>query len=503
MEYPTSENTLSDSSDQVMKHSEVSSESSSKDGSVDHETNKLEIQVGIFRSTLFYIKISLWFFGNSVVSGATTAFTIPFQVAMLRAMFNDKEYWNGVVPVAGMFINLISTPIFGYLSDNTRTPFGKRRPYILIGTVIMLMFLALAATFDSPQDSMPGFIIVLTGLQFGQGIAGGAFSGIIPDMVHATQAGIASGWLGVAFSIGLLIGTLLSGNLLYVDGVVRTWWLYGAAMAFLGVSTVVSLIFMNEDTYDDWSMDGTVKGFVMSLYLPCSTYFNFYWVLITRFFNTMGIYMIFAFLYYFAQDVIGVTDLKISTIIVIVLVVFSVPASIAGGYLADYYNTKLLVYISSIVQVIAISLLIILCFMPSLAGLLVLAGVLGVGYGAYQCVDWALALHSLPNKTIGKDMGIWHISFIAPTVIAPAITGSILNSTKASLGAPIGYSIVFTISTMWFILATIFIFPMKISATSNLRRRKAALNASNNSNNSIVDNENKLKDRSAEVRESA
>ncbi|EGC32562.1 hypothetical protein DICPUDRAFT_17481, partial [Dictyostelium purpureum] len=408
-----------------------------------------------------------WFFGFSVVQGATAAFAIPYQVRLLTND-HDKSFWNGVLPIPGMFINLLATPIFGYISDHTKTPFGRRRPYLLIGTMIMIIFLCLEATFDQPGQSIGGLIVVCSGYQLGQGIAGGAFSGIIPDVVHPSQAGIASGWLGVGFSLGLLVGTLLFGTLFEVNQVIHTWWCYGAAVAFLGLSALVTIITMSEDTQDEFSFDGSVVGFFKSLYLPCTTYFNFYWVLVTRFFNTMGIYMIFSFLMYFSIDIIHQTNNMANSYIVVVLVICSIPASIAGGYLADFYNTKLLVYISSSIQVVAIALLISVCFNPSFVGLLVLSGLLGIGYGAYQCVDWALALHSLPNKTIGKDMGIWHISFTAPTVIAPAITGSILHATQEKINGvgfdtAWGYAIIFGLSSFWFLLSTIFIYPMKIS----------------------------------------
>eukprot|EP01132_Coremiostelium_polycephalum_P005913 gene5913-7362_t len=473
METPSEPNlSESESSEQVMKNSEISSESSSKDSN----GNEKKVRSGLLWSTLFYLKISLWFFGYSVVSGGTGSITWPFQIAVI-VNGNRKEYWNGIIPMAGMFINLVTTPIFGYISDNTKTPFGKRRPYLLIGTVIMIVFLCISATFNRDGDSLGGFIVILLGYQFGQGIAGGAFSGIIPDIVHPSQAGVASGWLGVTWSIGTLIGTLAAGNLIISNDAgnppesINVWNLYGLLIAFLGFAGIVSIFCLYEDKQEEWSCQVSIMGFFKSLYLPVKIYFNFYWVLITRFLNTMGIYMIFGYLYFFCLDVIKKTDLNVSAIIISVIIVFSVPASIAGGYLADYFNTKLLVYISSSIQVIAISLFIVLCFYPSYAGLLVLAALLGVGYGCYQCVDWALAIHSLPNKTIGKDMGIWHLAFIAPTVFAPFISGSILDATKYERGYPTAYAIVFAVATVWFILATVFIFPMTLDANPHRRTK--------------------------------
>ncbi|EGG18761.1 hypothetical protein DFA_02500 [Cavenderia fasciculata] len=488
------ERTLSDSSDQVMKNSEVSSDSSSRGGDLSSESsdnkytnnsnentgsansndNDVEsnpnkkVQSGFLSSSLFYFKISLWFLGYSVISGATTALLIPFQVQTIHP--ERHEYWNGVVPIAGMFVNLISTPVFGYLSDRTKTPFGKRRPYILFGTIIMLIFLALMARFNKQGDSIGAYIVILMAYNFGYGIAGGAFSGIIPDIVHVSQAGIASGWLGVTWSIGMLTGSLMSGHFLL--NYPTLWPLIGTLIAILGATSLAAVILLWEDSYDEWSYSGSFKEFFSSLYLPSAIYYDFYWVLITRFFNTMGVNMILQFILYFSNQVLLRPSPLETSIALTVIIVFSIPASIVGGYLADFFNTKLLVYISSSIQVVAIALLIAVCFSPSYAGFLTLAGLLGVGYGCYQCVDWALALHSLPNRTIGKDMGIWHLSFIAPAVIAPFISGNILDRVIPTHGYPTAYAVVFGVATLWFILATVFIFPMKVHTFGRRKQQR-------------------------------
>jgi hypothetical protein len=81
----------------------------------------------------------------------------------------------------------------------------------------------------------------------------------------------------------------------------------------------------------------------------------------------------------------------------------------------------------------------------------------GVGYGAYQAVDWALAIDVLPQgDSAAKDMGIWHVSLVLPQVIAPALTGVILAALKPH-SLLLGYTLVFTATAFWFILGTVFV----------------------------------------------
>ena len=77
-----------------------------------------------------------------------------------------------------------------------------------------------------------------------------------------------------------------------------------------------------------------------------------------------------------------------------------------------------------------------------------------VGWGAYQAVDWALALRVLPSRDLaGKDMGIWHIAFVLPLIIGPAATGWLVSTLRLFVSAGDAYMGAFTIATIWFVLA--------------------------------------------------
>jgi hypothetical protein len=94
---------------------------------------------------------------------------------------------------------------------------------------------------------------------------------------------------------------------------------------------------------------------------------------------------------------------------------------------------------------------------PNLTFTFIVAALFGLGYGAYMAVDWALGIDVLPaGESAAKDMGIWHVSMVLPQMIAPAISGVILNAFKSS-SLLTGYTVIFAFAAVWFTLGTVFV----------------------------------------------
>jgi MFS family permease len=94
--------------------------------------------------------------------------------------------------------------------------------------------------------------------------------------------------------------------------------------------------------------------------------------------------------------------------------------SVVGGAISDRMGKrKPLVIASSVVISIAA---LILAFEPTWAGAIAGAVVLGVGFGAYLAVDFALITQVLPAALDrGRDLGVINVANSLPQVIAPAI----------------------------------------------------------------------------------
>ena len=116
----------------------------------------------------------------------------------------------GVLEAVGSLMAVVWQPIAGALSDRTRTRFGRRRPYIVVGTVgdvLFLIGLALSGTF--------GLVLIFYFLlQAASNTAQGPYQGLMPDVVPDTQRGTASGYFGVANVVGLFAGAIGSGWIL-------------------------------------------------------------------------------------------------------------------------------------------------------------------------------------------------------------------------------------------------------------------------------------------------
>ncbi len=151
--------------------------------------------------------VSCFWLASNIHWGALIAIVLPSQIA---AIVGDaqKEFYNGIIPAIGAAVSLVITPVAGALSDRSRSRFGRRRPFMLGGTLVNILFLLLLAPFG-PGDNIWLFLLCYMGIQFGNNWSGGPYAGLIPDVVTHHQRGSASGWMGLMTAVGTLVGLSL------------------------------------------------------------------------------------------------------------------------------------------------------------------------------------------------------------------------------------------------------------------------------------------------------
>jgi MFS family permease len=356
----------------------------------------------------------------------------------------------GVVAASGGVLAVTVPPLVGSLSDRLTTPFGRRRPIIVVGLAGNLVGLLIMGTASSFAALLVGYLVI----QLFNGGTTAAYAGLIPDVVPESEVGQASGLLGAAYNLGGILGVVVA-TVVALTGHVT--------LAYAVIAPVIVLAFVPV-IWAAWG-EGLVpmaprrRRTVAEFFAPLWTG-SFAWVLATRFFMTAGVAVVSFFLSPFFSTVLHIPNASAFTgLWLLVVFICGAPFGYLGGAMSDRLGRKVFVYASSAVQVV-VGAFVVLILPQSVPLVLVLGGLFGVGYGLYYAVDWALAVDTLPDPAdASKDMGLFHASFTLPQTIVPLVGGALIDGLG---GGARGYRGIFVIAIVCFVVGTVLVRQVKL-----------------------------------------
>ncbi|HEY2982052.1 MAG TPA: MFS transporter [Anaerolineales bacterium] len=422
-------------------------------------------------STARQLLLSFFWFSTNMMWAAILIILMPSQI---KAAVGDATKGSalGLALAAGAFISMLAAPIFGALSDRIRLPGGRRKPWIVIGTlgnVVSLIGLAYLIKPGHPESVVVWSVAFLF-VELFNNIATAPYSALIPDLVATEQRGSASGFLGLM----TMLGTFAGGVMGFLVGPLGIPTVYFILMGVMLLGMLVTVFGVHELDVPRVIVPFKLGEFLRGMLDPFK-HSDFTWVFLTRLLVTMGIFTVQEFIQYYMGDVIGapfvlagfgtVADTAEAAVSFFLpaLLLGAIITTVVAGVLSDKYGRKLMVYISGALMG-AVCLVFILTHSFTIA---VLMGVVfGLGYGAYQSVDWALAADVLPSMDdYAKDMGVWHVAFVLPQVIATPVAGFLLDNFQpigAARNIPnLGYTVIFLVAVVYFVLGTVFVKQIK------------------------------------------
>src|SRR2546427_2626376 len=153
----------------------------------------------------------------------------------------------GRVTAAGGVFALLTPILVGWLSDRTVTRWGRRRPWMVAGTVLNIIGLGLLALSASELTFIAAYLLV----QLSNNAAGAAYTGVIPDVVRAEDRGRASGLLGTMNQLGTVVGVGLVGLTFKLYGDTRAGLLagYGIVALIMAITLLITVVAVKEPPY--------------------------------------------------------------------------------------------------------------------------------------------------------------------------------------------------------------------------------------------------------------
>jgi len=313
----------------------------------------------------------------------------------------------GLISVVGVGLAILVQPVAGRVSDALQRD-DARRPFIILGLGVLVPGAVLFGWSPDFWALLAGFTV----MQLGTNIAQAAFQALIPDLVDEHQRGVASGVKNLLSLLGAAIGLL-----------------GGAAIHTLTGSTALTLLFLllligaTGLATVRWSPPShagrhaeqagsiraalDVRRMIGEFRNVLAQHRTLRLAIVTQFLFMLGTYPAQRFLLLFLRDRFGNQAEVRASIGGVGAILLAVIGALAAGALSDAMP-RTSVLMAAIVT--GGAGLIVIGFSPTLAVAGLAGGLIAIGLGSFQAVNWALITDDLPSGQEAAALGIANIA---------------------------------------------------------------------------------------------
>lgn len=434
-----------------------------------------------------YLTINANWFALTARSQTLTPLIIPLLVQQFAGE-SAKGTYVGIIRLGALMIALLAQALVGLLSDRSTSQWGRRRPFIAVGTISEIVIFA-AIGMIAGLDGMDGYwllfcLYVLS--MIASNTSHAATQGLIPDLIPDEKKGLFSGvkallelplpLVFVSFVIGQLIASgelwaaiiILSVSMLLCmvltmfvpekpseEPPSRINWepfirLVLMTIAFTiiilvvgaGVQAVISFVQNLSENAAKILVAVTglagmgiavLLGVWISVRISLGDAFqknkSFTWWVINRLTFLIAAFNLAGFLIFFLQErfqAMGTEEVAEPAALIIMFVgIFILITAVPSGWLSDRLGKKPLLVISSLLAAFGAAMVV---SAPDLNLIKVGGCFIGAGAGFFYSVNWALGTSIVPAGKAGQYLGISNLAGAGAGAIGAYIGGPIADN---------------------------------------------------------------------------
>ncbi|HYN48404.1 MAG TPA: MFS transporter, partial [Candidatus Nanopelagicales bacterium] len=374
------------------------------------------------------VRLSLYWLGLPAVMGGITAPLGNRLVAESFVPLSEQGDALFRMTALGAFIAMLVQPTVGTISDYTISRWGRRKPYIVIGSVLDVVFL-LGVASSNTVLSIAVFVVLL---QVSSNFAQGPFQGYVPDLVPTHQVGIASSLVGLFSVLGQVTGFALAALALALYAIFPSaFFVATMSLGALELATMVSVVFRVDDGRTTRDRGG--RSWLAIAREAWGTDIlrerSFVFLVGSRFFVLMGAnVLVNGAVFFLARSLaLDTTAAGIALLGVLgVVTVGNLIAVVPAARISDRVGRKPVIYVACALGAAGLA---VVAVAPGVPLALVGAGLFGVGSGSFLAVDWALLTDIIPKAASGRYMGISNVATASSGVAATAVALKIVMDT--------------------------------------------------------------------------
>jgi len=330
----------------------------------------------------------------------------------LKGFTESKFAISLIMSLAGVF-GCIVPPLVGFWSDRSAGRFGRRRPFVLAGSLVaMLCVLALPH-----MNSLTSVALLAGCMYFGLRVAETPYLSLLPDFTPPEQRSTTSGVMNLLGSLGLIACFALS-TALWEDHPRLVFRL--VALAFFG-SLLVAIALLREPEALPQRLPKRASPlrYLASIAAETSAVRFF----AAQFFWWCGFWMVSTFATLFAVEELQVAEGRSF----LVLLPFTLVATIAVlplGMLGDRFGRKAI--LSWMIFLWAISEILV-GLSQNLSQAVVFVAISAVPFAAVMGVGYAFMLDLVPAERTAEFVGFSVISTAVAQILGPLFGGALID----------------------------------------------------------------------------
>jgi MFS family permease len=459
-----------------------------------------------------YITVNIYWMGLTTVS-QSNAIILPLLVQGFVGLETQGTAF-GSLRLYTLMVALLVQALMGMFSDRSTLRWGRRRPFILIGTLLnMGCIIAIGA---SPTYRFLFGAVILS--QIASNIAHAAEQGLIPDLVPDDQRGRFSGVKSVMELVPVIIVALTIGRLIERG---QMWAGILVAIGILLLTMAITMFVREEPLRDapaklDWEpfgrlvamtlifliailgMGQVVKGIgkllstasslpvliigmgvagllamliavIIGVWVSVRISIGieelrrcpaFPWWVVNRLAFLIGTTNISGFAVYFLQARLGLAGEAAAgpaSQLMMVVGILILLCALPSGWIADRVGRKRLVMLSGILAALGTFILLL---SPTMTLMYVGGCFIGAATGLFFTTNWALGTDIVPQESAGRYLGISNLAGAGAGAVGGYIGGPIADyfTTTVPQSAEIGYLLIFAIYAALFLVSAIVLY---------------------------------------------
>lgn len=355
-----------------------------------------------------FLGISLiWSIYNSYMPIFLREYSLPLWLVGAVMTFDN---------IAGVTIQ----PYVGFLSDRTRTRFGRRIPFIMVGAPIAAAFFALIPILHLSVHHFALFIGAVVIMNIAMAVFRTPTVALMPDITPSPLRSKANGIINLMGGLGTVLA-FAGGAFLY--SLNRGLPFYVGALLMLVASAIVVRVIHEPREYEEESEQklgvlSTIGEIIRSQ--EKSALF----ILLAIFTWFIGYNSIETFWTTYGKEFLGIPESRAAlmlTATALSFLIFAVPA----GFIATRFGRRRTIMVGLATMIAVIIGGFFITNLIYLVGMLVIAG---IGWALININSFPMVTDLAPESKIGSYTGLYYFFSMSAAIAAPPFVGALMDA---------------------------------------------------------------------------